>query len=140
MIAMTALHEAAHATIAKLVGIEVVSVSIDESNPHVRTRYRPGRTVAERIAALERLAVVDLAGTAIEPPPASAGDERNARRRIEQIIMLQYGLNDGDKLNTEQLAKAAELRRQLFAKAEHMVAANLRSIMDEAAQLSRQTK
>jgi hypothetical protein len=59
---MIELHEASHATIARALEIEVVHVVTDPADPHVRTRHRPGGTVGERIALLEKLAMVDLAG------------------------------------------------------------------------------
>jgi hypothetical protein len=63
-------------------------------HPHLRTRYRTGRTVAEWVDVLRRLAIVDLVGVVIEGDPlavASASDRQNARDRIEQVVAIEGG-------------------------------------------------
>jgi hypothetical protein len=52
-------HEAAHAVTARLLGTAIVRVCTDPDDPHVRTRHHAGRTAAERIATLVKLATVD---------------------------------------------------------------------------------
>jgi hypothetical protein len=90
---MIELHEASHATIARALEIEVVHVVTDPADPHVRTRHRPGGTVGERIALLEKLAMVDLAGAVIEPDDVASGaDQANAKRRCEEVVRLQRGV------------------------------------------------
>jgi hypothetical protein len=58
---LDALHEAARATAARLLDGEVVRATINEADPHVRTRWR-----ADSLDALGRLAVIDLAGAVTE--------------------------------------------------------------------------
>ena len=77
-----ALHESAHCCVARLFGIEVVLATVDRADPHVITRCRHGDTTP----MLEKLAIIDLAGTVLEPEPKRCSqDERHALERCMQI-------------------------------------------------------
>ena len=113
MIDMIALHEAGHATVARLLGIEVTAVSVDPDDAYVTTRHRRGGDAGPGVAILERLAIVDLVGTVIEPPPASATDQENAMRRCAEVVRLKLDIADDEVLNASQFAKVRALNRRL---------------------------
>jgi hypothetical protein len=74
----TCRHDACHATVARLLNIEVVHATASGDHPHVRTRFQN--------RDLEKIATVDLSGLATDgsSPETIALDERNAVARCEQ--------------------------------------------------------
>jgi hypothetical protein len=126
------IHESAHAVIARRLGVEVARVVCDPAGPYVTTRHPRGGSTARRIAMLQRLALIDLAGAVIELEPEAADtDEANARRRCAEIIRLRHGGND-----VTQSDEAAKLLAELRATVEDMVMAALPEIMQMAAALA----
>jgi hypothetical protein len=81
----TALHEAAHAVVARVLGVRVVRATVDP--PCVRTK----QGVSED--DLERLIIVDLAAMAVDSSAyACVPDEENASRRCREIVRLRHRL------------------------------------------------
>ena len=82
-----ALHEATHATIARLLALPVVSATAALPKPCVRTRHRI-------FYDLEKVAQVALAGLAVDSAPvAIAADLRNARQYAGQLVLIRHGLS-----------------------------------------------
>jgi hypothetical protein len=136
-ISVIELHEAAHVVAARRLGVEVVRIVTDPGDPHVTTKHRRGGSTADQIATLEKLAVIDLAGAAVEPDASAAiSDEQNARDRCERIVRLQHGLAADAQLAVLQRAEAAALWRRLLVRASDLVNANMLAIMQEAAALA----
>jgi hypothetical protein len=81
----TCRHEACHATVARLLNIEVVHATASGDHPHVRTRFQN--------RDLEKIATVDLSGLATDgsSPETIALDERNAVARCEQSVLMRHG-------------------------------------------------
>ena len=80
-----ALHEAAHATVARLLGIPVVEASAVLPSPCVRTRHR--------IAELEKITMVDLAGLCVDTTPeAIETDLANAKQHAQRLVRMRHGL------------------------------------------------
>ena len=69
---VTSLHEAAHATIARLLDILVIHAVVTGDNPHVRTRFQKTPDAASR------LMIVDLAGAALEAYVGSGSNQAAA--------------------------------------------------------------
>jgi hypothetical protein len=97
-----ARHEAAHAVIARLVGVEVRVATIGPDGPRISTRYHP-----DEIAIDARSALVDLAGVCMEreSPPARA-DIRNASRRCGKIVRARH---DADTMTAAALETEAAI-------------------------------
>jgi hypothetical protein len=115
-------------------------VSILTTLIYVATRHPRARTRAEAIAALEKLAVIDLAGCVVDPVPGAAGDdERHAHERIERIVRLRHGVGDGDKLTIAQRIEAANMLRRLMSRASSLVGDNMHEIMHTAISLAKGT-
>jgi hypothetical protein len=78
-----AYHEASHATAAQILGVPIVSVSLNPPNMH------RGRYTAEHAFGLECLTVLCLAGIAGEElfcgPITDGGDEPDLRMAREQV-------------------------------------------------------
>jgi hypothetical protein len=55
-------HEAAHAVVARALGVQVVRLVAAGDDPHCRTRWWRPRNDAEEIDAMERQALIVLAG------------------------------------------------------------------------------
>ena len=108
---MVALHEAGHAVVARLVGIQVVRAAAGD-DAGVRTRYKPATTAAEDMSINERLVLIDLAGAAAEwmrLRQVWATDERNAMGRALGIVILRRGLARDAEVTADMRAEAAEL-------------------------------
>jgi hypothetical protein len=115
----TALHEAGHAVIARLLDLEVTKASAG-TDAGVRTRWQMTE------GNLERATLVDLAGAFSELHALRErwrSDERNALSRALRIVLLRRGLRD-EQLTDEMRAEAAELVEQLRTEAEKLVADN----------------
>lgn len=116
-----AIHEAGHATIARMLGIEVVRASAKPGAAAVRTRYKiGGSTAAEAAETIEALIVVDLAGATAEQratgrsePGAARADERNALRRALRLsLWTNTRLDEAAELVERSRPKAATLVEQ----------------------------
>jgi hypothetical protein len=119
----TALHEAGHAVVARLLDLEVTRVSAG-TDAGVRTRYRMTEI------NLQKVVLVDLAGQLAELRCLRERwetDERNALSRALRIVLLRRGLRD-DQLTDELRAEAAELVERLRAEAETLVGDNWAAI------------
>ncbi len=129
-----AIHEAAHATIAQVLGVVVRRVSLAAGDPHVITATRRDVSAAKRMAALEKLILVDLAGPLAERRAvgeadvgACATDERNALSRALRFVLGQYDLRrDLDLFDVDdaQRAEAVALVDGLRSRAAALVADN----------------
>ncbi len=76
-------HESAHAVAAKLLGLRVAHVTVHPDHPCVRTLHR-----SDDPDAPNKLAIVDLAATGIEPDiDYRATDERRAFGHAQKIAM-----------------------------------------------------
>jgi hypothetical protein len=126
----TCLHESAHAVASRVLNIEIVLCTAHPSDPHVRTRRR-----GNAASVLERLAVVDLAGTILENEPGRCGlDERHATERCMQIVA-------GDaEPQMRHWPAARRLKEQLRDQALQLVADHLAQIGAVAVALARQGK
>jgi hypothetical protein len=132
------LHEASHCVAAKMLGVEIVRVVCDPDDAYVTTRHRRARARAEALDMLERLAVIDLAGVAVDPVPGAAGDdERHAHERIEQIVRLRAGCDPGHKLTLAQRTEATTMLRRLMSRASSLVEDNMHEIMQTAITLAK---
>jgi hypothetical protein len=139
------LHEAAHGLIAALLpDTQVLHAIAAGDYPHVRTRVRMGRTREEKIAGLQRFAIIDLAGVSTEDDPAGAAaetDRKNAYRRCLEVVATEDGVNV-EELDEIQLADAAALYQHLAAQAAKLVKENWPMIcrvahrLDDAGELS----
>jgi hypothetical protein len=106
-----ALHEAAHAVIARHLGVMVLHAIAEGDNPHVRTRSPWGPDDVTKVKTLERQAIIDLADAAVEDDPkseAASADIANAIKRCEQIIDV-VGRGDAAKLLSGLAERAAEI-------------------------------
>lgn len=124
--AARALHESAHACIARLVGIEVMAVSIAGDDPLCRTRWR--RRGAP--FALEAMIVVDFASSAggdIEE--ATITDLANAKERCFQIVRMLHGT---DTMSPAMILEASKIFVRLRASAADLVERN-RDLIDAVA-------
>jgi hypothetical protein len=102
-----AKHEAAHAVVARALGIEVVHATAAAKDAHVKTRCRASP------ATLEKLAIVDLAGLAVDYSRAACEmDLRNATNHAQRVVLMRHGLAE-DGLTDELRAEAAELVERL---------------------------
>lgn len=120
---IVALHEAAHAVTARVLGVQVVHAIAAGDNPHVRTRFRRSRTREETINSLKRLVAVDLAGPVIEEDPnseAAETDRCHAFARTKKVIALKDGVAV-DELDDIQLADASALYQHLAKEAAALV-------------------
>jgi hypothetical protein len=125
-----ARHEAAHAVIGRAaLGVQVVRVVAAGDNPHCRTRFLFAGDTAEKIDAMERQAIIALAGLAVEKhsPKARETDWRNALAYCLRIVLLQDGI-EGDDVSDEQYVKGEILVEQLRVKAAALVEANMPAI------------
>ena len=104
-----ALHESAHAVVAHRLGVIVVHAIAEGDNPHVRTRS-PWGSDATKVETLQRQAIIDLAGAAIEDQgsDAASADIKNAIARCGQIIEL-VGRGDAHKLIAGLSERAAKI-------------------------------
>jgi phosphate uptake regulator len=104
-----ATHEAAHATVARLLGLPVVSATAALPKPLVRTLHRPLVSLD-----LEKEAKVALVGLALDSTPEGIeADLRNARQYAGQLVLIRHGLAGGVKLTEELKAEVAELMERL---------------------------
>jgi hypothetical protein len=121
---LIALHEAAHATIAAILpDMTVVRVVAAGTEPHCRTRWLRPRTREQEISVLRRLAMIDLAGAAVEDEPgspAAATDRENAFHRCRRVIALEDGVEAG-QLDEIQLADVSALYNHLTDQAMALV-------------------
>ena len=104
-----AKHEASDVVAAQRLLVEVVNISIDPANPHVKTRFRSGSTAGEQIDGLRRQAIVALAGTITDRNEHSILDTENALRYCEQISAgeLRHGIEaDGASLPSHRVEGA----------------------------------
>ena len=111
---VVALHEAAHATIAHILGVRVKRAVAIGPDPHVRT-LTPRRGDRDELANWKRcLAVIDFAGAAVETEANDAveTDRRNAFCRCRQAIALEDGVGV-EELDGIQLADASALYQHL---------------------------
>ena len=107
-----ATHESAHATIARRLDIDVIRVSAGEDDAYVRTRSRYGGSVGQKLAALERLIVVDLAGAAAERQrEASCADEMNALNKAARVILLREGSQEDALLDRRTARRGSRIGR-----------------------------
>src|SRR4029077_20751062 len=97
-----AKHEAAHAVVARALGIQVVH-AIAGDHPNVRTGYRPSDT--------EKVVAVDLAGLAVDfsTDDAIEKDMTNARKRAREAVALRHGLAEDAALTPALRNEADEL-------------------------------
>jgi hypothetical protein len=123
---MVALHEAGHAVVARLGGIQVVSAAAGD-DAGVRTRYRPATTATEDMSINERLVLIDLAGAAAEwlrLREVWATDEQSALRRSLAIVILRRGLSRDVEVTSEMREEAAELVERLRVQVADLVEKN----------------
>jgi hypothetical protein len=108
--ATIARHEACHAVVARVLGIQVKEAVTGE-RPHVTTRYQE--------CDLEKVVTVDLAGLAMDSTPeAVAKDMRNAQQRAREAVLVRHGHD----LAEDQLeAEATELLARKRAEAADIV-------------------
>ncbi len=142
-----AIHEAAHATIAQAVGVVVRRVSLADGDPHVITATPRDVPAAERMAALEKLILVDLAGPLAEHRAvgeadlsAYATDERNAFHHALRLVLGQYDLRlnlDEHSIDDTLRAEAVALVNRLRPRAAALVADNWLTINRVAERLLR---
>ncbi|MGO9049545.1 MAG: hypothetical protein ACLP19_05230 [Xanthobacteraceae bacterium] len=112
-------HEAAHATIARLLGVEVIQATADPADPHVRTRFQ------NTVPMLAKLATIDLAGAAMEEGHGHGeADEANAAARCAQMVGMAF---DGDPFEVLQ-QKSSVLLEELRADAKRLVARHVSEI------------
>ncbi len=101
-------HEAAHAVAARALGVQVIHATAESDNPHVRTKYKLGRTVQEAIRTIERLAIVDLAGV-----------ERSDCSTIDSVTLLchdtRHGTTAGPKEGSVHCCRTSSSAAQTIA-------------------------
>jgi hypothetical protein len=125
-----ALHEAAHAVIAKVVGLRVASASIRPGNTRVKTLHRSDDADADW-----RLGTVSLAPLTIEPDPGRcASDQRNAFRHAQKVALASMAF---DEAYTGLPAAAKEVLEEMHEIAARLVHENIETIGVVAAMLSR---
>lgn len=136
---IVALHEAAHAVVAaRMPGTIVIHATIAADEPHVRTRVFMGRAAEDRIIGLKRLAVIDLAGAAVEDDLRSAAaetDRENAWRRCLEIATIEPS-GGPHRLDHEQ--RAARLYEYQFNQAGLLVERRW-SLIEQVADRLRET-
>ncbi len=124
---LIALHEAAHATVARLLGVRVKHAIAAGDYPHVTTLTPRKDGDPDELANWQRrLAVIDFAGAIVEDDPngaAAVTDRENAFARSRQAIALEDGVNV-EKLDDIQLEDASALYQHLAAEAAALVKAN----------------
>ena len=124
----TAIHEAAHAVVAHVLGLRVTRASITADNCAVLTVARKSYTPLAKASTLEKFILVDLAGQAAETQLGDAKlsgttddiatgsriDEANAEQRALQLILLSHRLPEDtestDALQTEAKVLVDDLR------------------------------
>ena len=115
-------HEAGHAAVAYLLGLQVVSAVADGDDASVQTRHPAG---APRAASLVNGAITGLAGPAAEREylagMAWCSDEERAYAHIRHVIQLRHGLPDDAPLTPAMHKEATELLEETEAKAAKLV-------------------
>ncbi len=102
-----AIHEAAHATIARVLGLNVKRAAARPGDARVVTKYRVNVPKAQWAQTVSKLLLVDLAGCSAERratgkfPDGKAwqADRRNAISRALRLVVLDEHQLDDDELN-----------------------------------------
>lgn len=127
-----ALHESCHATVARLLGLPVISATAALPKPLVRTKHR--------VLDLPKIAQVDLAGLAVDSEPVAIEmDLANARKHVTQWVRLQHGLPLDGKVPPALEGETADLLERLRVSTEEMVKNNRPAIDRVAAVLMKGT-
>jgi hypothetical protein len=121
-----ARHEAAHAVVARALGIQVLLATAGE-DARVRTRYQD--------RDLEKIVTIDLAGLAMDASPEAASqDLRNATEHAERVVLMRHGT---DRLTPDLRDEVTALVGRLRSTASTMVKENSAAIERVAAALAK---
>jgi hypothetical protein len=134
-----AIHESAHATVARLLGIEVVAISVDAEQPHCRTRTRCSDNANDEVKRLTNLTLIDLAAGIVDDEAACVLDLAAAVDRCQQIIRLRHRADPDAQLTHTQCIEAGSLLAELRARARLLVENHLGAIARLAAELKKGT-
>jgi hypothetical protein len=132
------VHESAHATVARLLGVSVVAISVADEQPFCRTRTRCSNIPADEVERLKRLAIVDLAAGILDDETACLLDLAAAADRCQQIIRLRHRADPDAQLTRTQCIEAENLLAELRERARLLVENHLGAIARLAAELKKE--